>query len=66
MEKIPTILTHDVAGNPDSSGNRVYFEREVRSYDNRSKNETKLMNKMWNISRIEDVVEKEEKIKKII
>ena len=65
MEKIPKILTHDVAGQPDEEHSRVYFEREIRSYDSYSNSENKMINKISNISRIEDLEEKENHIRKL-
>jgi hypothetical protein len=65
MEKISRISTHDVAGRPDSMGNRVYFEREIRSYDGLSKNERYFMAIIQRISGIEDPQKRDLDIRKI-
>jgi len=62
MERIPQMNAHDFGGNRDSEGNRSYYEREIRSYDELSRGETGLISNMRYISRLEDSTEREERV----
>ncbi len=62
-EIIEKIKAHDVAGRPDiRTGDRVYFEREVRSFTDFSRTERELIRSLKGINDCEDREEKDRRI----